>query len=211
MIRVNLLDSTTRRKLANKASAYRSVAANPVRVAENKRRYAQRHPDRCSEARRRWRETHPELDKAVKSNSHLRITYGITANEYIDLHAKQEGKCAICGGTNGDRLLAVDHEHGTSRVRGLLCGRCNTSLERLERDGMWAAKALAYLAKDSATHKHAEAPGSGRRGSGSIFQRGSVYWVSFYRNGKRVFLSSRSSNRADAERLLAVCILGKAA
>lgn len=41
-----------------------------------------------------------------------------------------------------------------------------------------------------------------RRGTGSIFKRGDVYWIKYYRNGFSYRESSRSSKEADARRLL---------
>ena len=40
------------------------------------------------------------------------------------------------------------------------------------------------------------------RGQGSIFQRGSLWWVVYHVRGKRYRESSESTNRADAVRLL---------
>lgn len=63
--------------------------------------------------------------------------YGITLEEYASLYDEQGGRCALCGGeSNGRGRLAVDHDHETGRVRGLLCFSCNTALGRLERIGL---------------------------------------------------------------------------
>lgn len=54
--------------------------------------------------------------------------YGITVEDYDRMFDEQGGVCAICG--NGTkRRLAVDHNHETGVVRGLLCPRCNQHLE----------------------------------------------------------------------------------
>jgi len=42
--------------------------------------------------------------------------------------AAQGGTCAICDSPPGSRRLAIDHDHATGVVRGLLCPRCNTGL-----------------------------------------------------------------------------------
>jgi len=64
--------------------------------------------------------------------------YGITPDEYDVMFAKQEGKCAAGKQAETHRnqfgivSLAVDHDHLTGDVRGLLCGRCNRSLGLLQ-------------------------------------------------------------------------------
>jgi Recombination endonuclease VII len=60
--------------------------------------------------------------------------------------AAQNGVCAICGGPDiHKKTLAVDHNHETGKLRGLLCGLCNMALHRLEKNHAWADKAVAYL------------------------------------------------------------------
>ena len=59
----------------------------------------------------------------------LLAKYGITAEDYSYMLEQQQGGCAICFQSNpSGRRLAVDHNHDTGEVRGLLCGRCNVGL-----------------------------------------------------------------------------------
>lgn len=51
--------------------------------------------------------------------------YGITPRQYARMLEMQGGRCAICRKRPKTRRLAVDHDHQTKRVRGLLCMRCN--------------------------------------------------------------------------------------
>lgn len=55
---------------------------------------------------------------------------GFTFADYDRTLQAQGGVCAIagCGATPKTRRLHVDHEHGTTRVRGLLCMRHNKFL-----------------------------------------------------------------------------------
>ena len=63
----------------------------------------------------------------------LKREYGITLAEYNTMLRKQAHRCAICRRaetirskrTGELRRLAVDHDHVTGTVRGLLCHRCN--------------------------------------------------------------------------------------
>lgn len=78
--------------------------------------------------------------------------YGITWDEYLDMAEKQGGLCAICDkpesakGSHGQvKNLAVDHDHITGMVRGLLCNNCNRAIGLLGDDPIRIAKAVAYL------------------------------------------------------------------
>ena len=74
-------------------------------------------------------------------------TYGITAEEYYKIHEAQGGRCYICQRANGSvRRLAVDHDHDTGLVRGLLCKPCNRNVLGHARDDIeYFERAIAYL------------------------------------------------------------------
>lgn len=59
---------------------------------------------------------------------HREKTYGLGQEGYDALNLLQGGKCAICRKRQLDRAIAVDHDHKTGAVRGLLCKRCNHDL-----------------------------------------------------------------------------------
>lgn len=54
--------------------------------------------------------------------------FGITPARYDELLALQGGRCAVCERHSRTRRLAVDHDHETGEIRGLLCTRCNHKL-----------------------------------------------------------------------------------
>lgn len=55
----------------------------------------------------------------------LRRKFGITEADYESMLAAQGGACAVCQKLPRKKALAVDHDHKTKRVRGLLCFNCN--------------------------------------------------------------------------------------
>lgn len=67
----------------------------------------------------------PEEKKRRAKNAHLLKRFGITLQEYEDLLAFQNGVCFICSAVPNVRALAVDHDHKTGAIRGLLCLYCN--------------------------------------------------------------------------------------
>ena len=90
----------------------------------------------------------PEVQRAK-----LLRQYDLTVEQYEDMLAAQGGVCAICRKpeaavhwqNNKVRNLAVDHDHASGVVRGLLCHRCNRVLGLLEDDVDLIQSARQYL------------------------------------------------------------------
>ncbi len=86
---------------------------------------------------------------------HRRLTAGRTlprhrhiylpGGAYERILATQDGGCAICGEKPTGNRLAVDHDHATGEVRGLLCQHCNTGLGSFRDDAGLITKAIRYL------------------------------------------------------------------
>lgn len=103
---------------------------------------------------------------------HVEKTYGITADDYAALLAFQGGVCYICRRKPRAKRLAVDHDHQTGEVRGLLCANnengCNrgvvANLEAAGDGGLAAARrAVEYLEDPPYArlreHRQSQAPG----------------------------------------------------
>lgn len=69
-------------------------------------------------------------------------TYGLGGDDYDGLLERQGGRCAICRARPRSKRLAVDHNHATGAVRGLLCSRCNHDLMGAAWDSLAIASAL---------------------------------------------------------------------
>lgn len=94
---------------------------------------------------------HRERRRAISEAAHGRSIeqkYGITKEQYAKLYVAQGGKCYICRRANGrTKRLAVDHNHETGQVRGLLCRRCNYDLlGHYDIDAL--TRAITYLATE---------------------------------------------------------------
>jgi len=70
--------------------------------------------------------------------------HGLSDDEFTALLDAQDGMCAICGGT-GRKRLAIDHDHDTGDVRGLLCSQCNLGLGNFKDSPKVLRKAIKYL------------------------------------------------------------------
>jgi hypothetical protein len=99
------------------------------------------------EKARKKRIENPDYQRAFD----LRGKFGISIAEYDSMLAAQGERCGICQRHQSElsRRLAVDHNHSTGRVRGLLCNACNTSLGKLREDPEIINKMLEYISKHS--------------------------------------------------------------
>lgn len=72
----------------------------------------------------------------------------LTVTQYWAMIEAQGDVCLICGrgwrGWNG-KGPHIDHDHKTGRVRGLLCGECNTGIGRFGDDPALLRRAANYL------------------------------------------------------------------
>ena len=69
----------------------------------------------------------------------------MTEEKYTRLLTLQDNTCAICEAPPGARKLAVDHDHATGRIRGLLCFLCNYWLTRRGLTAQRLRRAADYL------------------------------------------------------------------
>lgn len=82
----------------------------------------------------------------------LRHLYRITLEERIWILNLQSGACAVCLRPESEAgTLHVDHCHSTDTIRGLLCGRCNTGLERFQDNPDKILSGIEYLSNPPST------------------------------------------------------------
>ncbi len=91
---------------------------------------------------KKWQEETPHCKRAYWLKQ-----YGISPEEWGKMFEFQGGRCAICGIHQSElsRALAVDHDHVTGKVRGLLCLRCNVGMGHFGDDEDLIKLVLQYL------------------------------------------------------------------
>jgi Recombination endonuclease VII len=76
---------------------------------------------------------------------------GISVDDLLRMVEEQQGFCAICGAeetlsrSGKVQSLALDHNHETGEIRGLLCSKCNLALGLMDDNPDILRAALAYL------------------------------------------------------------------
>ena len=89
---------------------------------------------------RAYREANPDRYR----HAHVTSNYGIDDIEFERMKAAQGGKCLICEEVPEERL-AIDHNHDTKEVRGLLCKQCNYALGQFGDSLKLVSNAVKYL------------------------------------------------------------------
>lgn len=84
--------------------------------------------------------------EAAAHEKRVQKTYGLPPGAYEALYLAQGGVCAICRRATGKtKRLAVDHDHATGAVRGLLCGPDNRMIGFARDNPEFFDRAAAYL------------------------------------------------------------------
>lgn len=122
---------------------------NKEKIILNSKTWANNNPEKRKEITGRWYENNKEQAKKSTRNSRLKSEYGITEEQFEEMLKSQNSCCKICGSTESNvsthNKLVVDHNHETSKVRGLLCNKCNLGLGRFNDDIELLRKAVKYL------------------------------------------------------------------
>ena len=105
------------------------------------------------EDQRRFRDSQPDYNHA----RNLQRRYGLSVDGYQTLLANQNFACPICeveiSNTieyKGKRPVAVDHNHETGDVRGILCSMCNLMLGHARENTSILYRAIVYLSERGA-------------------------------------------------------------
>ena len=103
----------------------------------------------CHRARgRAWKTANKEKHRVSQRASELKHKYNMTLEDYDLMSADQNHVCAICYKPDpAGRRLAVDHNHETGKIRGLLCHTCNRAIGLLRDDRTLLSRASEYLGK----------------------------------------------------------------
>ena len=141
-----------RRAYARQYYAKNGECRGPESIVKRKRRQLEWHQEnkerRNEEAKIRYIDRRDYI-----KDKYLKAEFGISLGEYTKRHTEQGGLCAICYEPETVRSkgklksLAVDHNHKTGKVRGLLCQRCNTALGSLRESPKLALALIEYLKK----------------------------------------------------------------
>lgn len=105
----------------------------------------------CDNARQlKHRKVNPNTHRYSKERLkgyQVKAAYGITYDEWLNLMNSRGWSCEICGReveTSG-RALAIDHDHSTGALRGVLCQRCNCAIGLLSDNEETLHNAIEYL------------------------------------------------------------------
>lgn len=97
--------------------------------------------NRETNSRRYWANPEAARDRRLSAK------HGVPIGTYAKMLSAQGGVCAICGRDSnpGKTRFALDHNHVTNEVRGLLCTCCNQAIGQLQDSPDLLRKAAAYL------------------------------------------------------------------
>jgi recombination endonuclease VII len=106
------------------------------------------HKCRCKPCRAAWAEY-----MAPRVQAHRRgEKFTLRDEDWLSLKARysklleyQNGVCAICKEAPNGKKLALDHDHTTGEIRGLLCSSCNWGIGWLKDNTQTLKLAIQYL------------------------------------------------------------------
>lgn len=138
-------DQFSKKKATADGLDYRCKAC---RAAERRAYYLDNREAHIERAKQ-WKKDNPERWREIARDYARRKRwgiYGITEEDFVRLMEACDGKCEVCSVELDESVgVAVDHDHSTGAVRGMLCGPCNRGIGLLKDDPARLDAAAAYL------------------------------------------------------------------
>ena len=117
----------------------RNLSKTEFRVRTDRKHLLESWCNSCNnKASKKWHNANKEHVKAYW----LMKKFGLSEADYQNMVDSQDNLCAICGRPEKNKALAVDHDHDTGEIRGLLCGYCNVRLGWFDK---YRTETLVYL------------------------------------------------------------------
>jgi len=90
-------------------------------------------PDAARTYSREWQRAQRKLHPVRYRMREQAAQHGLSLKQLEAMCAAQDNRCAACGAVSEDRLQ-IDHDHRSGAIRGLLCGRCNSTAGHADDD-----------------------------------------------------------------------------
>ena len=87
----------------------------------------------------------------LSRKTRIKNRYNLSIEKFDEMIKKQNNKCAICNQPEFKirygkiQSLAIDHDHLTGKIRGLLCNNCNRAIGLMHDSIETLKNAVAYL------------------------------------------------------------------
>ena len=136
---------------------YNCGVEKPLSQFPISKRYIDNHLKICFICKReynnKWRKKKLKKEPIFDMRKDLKTNHSLSIEQYNEMLKSQNRVCAICGKeelifddrTKKFRRLAVDHNHKTGKIRGLLCSLCNRGLGFFYDDINLFKKVIKYL------------------------------------------------------------------
>lgn len=151
----------------SKIQAYKSAwyfahkTQTRTKSIQKAREYYKNNKEKCLKSSRNWKNSHKDYLKQYYKKTWLKRKnraywynllrkYGMTEVEYNKILNNQNGVCCICKNKQKapNRILVIDHNHNTNKIRGLLCNNCNVGIGLLNDSIIIMKRAIKYLERN---------------------------------------------------------------
>lgn len=120
---------------------------NKTKILRYEKKYRER--EDVMERRKHYQDKYRNLPSHRERTKELALVrkYGISSEQYREILLKQGNKCAVCKLKQPEhsKRFAVDHDHKSNKVRGLLCMNCNRAIGLMKDSPEILKSAINYL------------------------------------------------------------------